>query len=469
MSDSMKLIKALGASLGVAVLLAACASDGSVAKKPELELPAASDTSKPTESLAQWWLRYNDPALNALVERALKFNTDLKAAVARVDESAALLSVARSNLAPSVDANVGANRSQASKKGAVPRPAGTYLSNDFSVGVSLAYEVDLWGRVRSGNAAALAQLRSSKEALAGLRSSLAAQVARSYFNLLAVDRKVDLTRKTLETRDEAVRLAEKSFAGGTINGLQLQQAKSEREAIAAALPLLLAAQAQSQRALAVLAGDSPRAIVEGNIERSTAESLPDAPDVPAGLPSDLLTRRPDIRQAEADLAASQAKVSEARAEYFPQLILTGNFGKESAKLSDLFSVDALVWRVGAALTQPLFGLNRIDSQVDAAKARSVQVEANYVKTVQTAFKEVLDSLGTMHAASDTFEAQTRRADALRESLRIAQRRYDAGAASYLDLLDAQRNLYSTDSDRINAQADRLNASVDLFRALGGGW
>jgi outer membrane protein, multidrug efflux system len=447
--------------------LAACSTLPPEASKPALELPTVA-TAK-SEDLNQWWLRYQDPALNALIEQSLQYNADIKAAVARVDEAAALLASARSDLTPSGNLSISGNRSQASEKGAVARPVGTYLSNTFSAGVNLSYEVDLWGRVRANNSAALGQLISNREALSALRSSLAAQVARAYFSLLATDRKLALTQQTLRTREEALALTQKRLDAGTANSLQLQQALSERDAVAANLPGLISARAQSERALQVLAGASPRAIIESPVKRSQADSLPDAPAVPAGLSSDLLTRRPDIRQAEADLATAQAKVSEARAHYYPQLVLTGNVGQESAKLSDLFSGPALIWAVGAALTQPIFGLRQIDAQVDAAKARGVQSEANYVKTVQTAFKEVYDALGTMRAASETLVLQQQRSKALSESLRIAQRRYDAGLAQYLDILDAQRNLYAVDTDRIDAQANRLNASVDLFRALGGGW
>ncbi|MDB5800106.1 MAG: transporter [Rhodocyclales bacterium] len=467
MRDDKRLIRSVALGLLTAVVLAACASTPE-ARKPVLELPDATGAVV-AEDLSQWWLRYNDPALTALIERALVHNADLKVAVARVDEAAALLVVANSDRFPSVDLNVGANRSKATEKGVIPRPAGTFISNDFQAGISIAYEVDFWGRVRNADKAAMAQLVASRESMLAFRSSLAAEVARSYFSLLATDRKVALTRQTLTTREEAFQLAQKRLTGGTANSLQVQQAQSERDAIAAALPRLVAAQAQSTRALALLAGDSPRAIVEGAIGRSNAEVLPPAPVVPEGLPSDLLARRPDIREAEANLAASQARVSVARALYFPQIVLTGSGGQESAKLSDLFSGPALVWRIAASLTQPIFGLRQIDAQVNAAKAREQQSEAAYVKSVQTAFKEVYDALGNLHAANDTLVAQEQRSASLRESLRISQRRYDAGVSAYLDLLDAQRNLYAVDADRIDAQADRLNASVDLFRALGGGW
>ncbi|GAA5167998.1 efflux transporter outer membrane subunit [Viridibacterium curvum] len=451
--------------LAALALLSACASTPQ-ADKPTLELPAA---QAPTEDLAKWWVRYNDPALDALVERALANNADLRIAAARVEESAAALRVARSGYAPSVDLAADASRSKATEKGAVARPAGTYLSNDFKVGIDVAYEVDLWGRVRSANRAALGDFAATREALATAQSSIAAQVARSYFSLLAIDHKLDFLQQTLVTRNEALQLALRRLNGGTANNLQVQQAQSERDAIAAAVPTLKASQAQAERAIALLVGASPREIIEGKVSRSTAATLPDAPAVPEGLPSSLLMRRPDVRQAEATLAASQARVSEARAQYFPQIILTGGAGYESAQLSDLFSPQAFIWRLAAGLTQPIFGLNRIDAQVNAAKARSTQAEVGYVRTVQTAFKEAYDALGNLRAARETQVAQTQRATALVESLRIAQKRYDVGASPWLEVLDAQRNLYSVESDRIDAQANALTASVDIFRALGGGW
>ncbi|HSD36444.1 MAG TPA: efflux transporter outer membrane subunit [Rhodocyclaceae bacterium] len=463
----LKPLRGAALSLIAAAVLAACVSTP-VAEKPVLELPQSTG-GEVAQDLGQWWLRYNDPALTALIERALVYNADLKVAAARVAESQALLAVSQSDLFPSLDAYAGASRSKSSEKGAVPRPAGTYLSNDFRAGLAVAYEVDLWGRVRSANKAAMAQLISSQEAMAGFRSALAAQVARGYFTLLAVDRRLELSRQTLATREDALQVAQKRLAGGTVNGLALQQTVSERDAIAASIPALVAIQAQSERALALLAGDSPRAIVENKIGRSNADVLPPAPVVPEGLPSDLLARRPDVREAEANLAASQARVSQARAMYFPQIVLTGTGGSESAKLSDLFSGPAVVWSLAASLTQPIFGLRQINATVNAAEAREVAFEAAYVKSVQTAFKEVYDALGNLHAANDTLVVQEHRSAALRDSLRIARLRYDAGVSPYLDLLDAQRNLYSVESDTIDAQAVRLNASVDLFRALGGGW
>ncbi|MEC5387399.1 efflux transporter outer membrane subunit [Uliginosibacterium sp. H3] len=472
MRDELKIIdsktlRSTALSLIAAAVLTACVSTP-VAEKPVLDLPQA--TSGPVaEDLGRWWLRYNDPALTALIERALTYNTDLKVTEARVAESAALLSVARSDLYPSLDAGFNASRSKATEAGVIPRPAGTYTSNNYQAGITIAYELDLWGRVRNANKAAMANLIASREAMAGFRSSLAAQVARGYFTLLATDRKLELTRQTLATREDAFQLAQKRLAGGTANNLVVQQAQSERDAIAASLPRLIAAQAQSERALALLAGDSPRAIVENRITRSKAEVLPPAPNVPEGLPSDMLARRPDIREAEANLAATQARVGQARAMYFPQIILTGSGGQESASLSDLFSGPALVWRLAASITQPIFGLAQIDAGVKAAEAREEAAKALYVKSVQTAFTEVYDAIGNMRAASDTLVAQERRSGALRTSLRVAQLRYDAGVSGYLELLDAERNLYSVDADRIDAQAFRLNASVDLFRALGGGW
>ncbi|HEX5125289.1 MAG TPA: efflux transporter outer membrane subunit [Rhodocyclaceae bacterium] len=434
---------------------------------PKLDLPAAAQTS-PAEDLSQWWLRFNDPALNALIDRALANNTDLKVAAARVDETAAQLRVARSELSPSMDASLGAARRRSTERGSIPLPPGTpQISNTFDAGVNISYEVDLWGRVRSANRAALATLMASREARYGLQSSIAAQVAQAYFNLLGLDRKVALTQQTLGTREQALNLQNKRLDAGSGGVLEVHQAEAERSALSASLPGLLNAQAQAERALALLAGDSPRLIIEGKILR--AETLPSPPAVPAGLPSDLLARRPDVRQAETVLAAADANVSEARAHYFPAITLTGSYGRESTDLSNLFTNPATIWSLAGSLVQPIFRLNEIDAEVKAAQARRLQSEAAYVRTVQTAFKEAYDALGSLRGAADAETAQTQRANALRETLRISQLRFDAGLSAYLEVLDAQRNLLTTESDLITSQTEQLSATVDVFRALGGGW
>lgn len=451
----------------IAALVLGCASSGTTVVPPTLDLPPLQQGAQ--EDLSQWWQRFNDPALNALIERALANNADLKVAAARVEESAALLRVSRADLLPDAGISVDASRNRATEHSAIPRPAGTQITNDFSATLQVSYEVDLWGRVRDANDAALAQLMASREAQNGLRSSLAAQVAQGWYNLLAADRKLALTQDTLKTRDEALALQRKLFESGNTNPLNLRQAESERETVAASLPRLISAQASAERALAVLTGGSPREIAAAGTQVPARPALPEPPAVPAGIPSDLLQRRPDVRQAEASLAAAQANVGEARASYFPTIKLTGSYGRESDDLSNLFSGPSTVWGLGTSLLQPLLLHGRIQAQVEASEARRKQAEASYVGVVRGAFREVYDSLGNLQAANDTAQAEDKQIGALRDTLRIAQRRYDVGYAAYLEVLDAQRNLLNAETSRIDAQAQRLSSTVDVFRALGGGW
>lgn len=451
-----------------AAVISACASTRPV-DKPALEMPVLTHP-EPAHELSKWWLRFEDMALTQMIERALSHNTDLRAAVARVDAATAELRIARSEFSPSVNAGLSGSRSRSSER-VNSQPGAPQINNHFEGGIDIAYEVDLWGRVRSANDAAIARLQASREAANGLRSALAAQVAQSYFSLLALDQSIALARRTQGTRDEAVTVLRKAVDAGLKSDLDLRQGEAERQVVAAQLPRLEAARARTERALALLTGQSPRAISEsaGLVAVSPASLLPAPPPIPGGLPSDLLQRRPDIRESEARLAAAQAQVSEARARYYPSIVLTGNVGSASAELSDLFSGPSLVWRLAGGLTQPIFGLRRIEAQVDVASARQREAEAAYVGTVQSAFKEVYDALGKLRAANDTLAPVNARVQALTEALRIATARYQAGSTPFIEALDAERNLLSARSEEIAIREERLSATVNVFRALGGGW
>lgn len=466
MSDRRHPVMPVLMGLLAAAVLSACASSAKLSPAPKLDLPALQSAAE--TDLSRWWLRFEDAQLNQLIDTALQHNSNLKAAAARVEESAALLRVSRSYLFPTVDAGLGATRSRSTELGLNPAP-NPIINNTYTASLNVSYELDLWGRVRSGADAASARFLATREAQNGLRSAIAAQVAQTWFTLLALDQRLTLARNTLATREEALRVQNRLFDVGSVGPLSVRQAESERESVAASIPRLVSAQASTERALAVLIGASPRAIVEERVQRAERDALPLPPQIPGGLDSTLLTRRPDIREAEASLAAASASVKEARADFFPRITLTGSYGRESTDLSDLFTGPAAVWNLAAGLTQPIFGAGRIHAQVDAAEARRKQAEASYVNAVQAAFREVYDSLGNVGAASEALLAQDRQVTALRETQRIAQRRYEAGLAPYLEVLDAQRNLLSTESARIETQAERLNSTVDVFRALGGGW
>ncbi|HKO67320.1 MAG TPA: efflux transporter outer membrane subunit [Burkholderiaceae bacterium] len=459
----MKLAK-IAVVLSTAVL-AACSTTPK--PLPSLELPEPTATQ--FAGVERWWLQFNDPQLTALIEEALAANLDLLVAITRIDQARANVQAARSALFPTVEAYAGAGRSRASRATEFIF-VGPAISDSITAGVQASYEVDLWGRVRSSRSAADAQLLATRYNAETVRTVLAAQVATTYFSLRGFDAELKITRDTLGTRAENVKLQKQRFDAGLVGDYELRLSEAERSAVAAQIPALERAVAQTEAALAVLAGRSPRAVYTPVITRGidmAAASL--GPEVPPGLPADLLARRPDIRAAEANLVASDYRIAEARAQYFPSLILTGSFGSESSDLSDLFTSPARVWSIGANLLQPIFNAGRISAQVDAATARRQEAEFGYVQSVQSAFRDAHDALIAHRTARDAFVAQDERRRQLVDALQLSDQRYKAGYSSFIDVLDNQRNLLDAERARVNALRDRQTALVALYKALGGGW
>lgn len=443
-------------------LFAACSVPTPPPPRPELPpLTAAA------EDLTAWWSRFADADLDALLQRVLVHNTDLAAAAARVLEAAALVRNA-DDLLPVADLRASAGRNQTSDRNAFPRFAGIDRRNSsHAIALDVTWELDLWGRVRAANDAAAADLLQKEQTRHALRAALAAQAAQSYFRLVAIDRRLAVAEATLQNRQEALRIQQARHRAGTGTQLEVHQAEAELEAVAATLPRLRQAQQVAARALLLLAGDAPAQIAVPLLPRASA--LPVPPAIPAGLPADLLTRRADVRAAEAGLAAASARLAEAKSRYFPTIRLTATAGQESESLADLFTSPATIWNLAGGLTQPLLGLRKIEAQADAAEARRLQAEADYVRAVQTAFAEAYDALGARSASREALQRMTRREELLRAAERIAAARHQAGESAFLELLDAQRNLLAVQQERIDTAADELVATVDVYRALGGGW
>ncbi len=464
LARARRVLPRVGISFAVAAL-AACTI--MAPPPPTVELPAAAGPS--AAEIDRWWLLFNDPQLTALVEQALAANLDLQSALARIDEARANLRLARAAFYPSLDGNASGNRSQRSAATVLPQGP-PYLSNTFDLGLQAAYEVDLWGRVRSGARASDASLLAARLDLQALRLTLTAQVADTYFTLRSLDAELAVTQATLTTREENVRLQASRAKAGIVSEYDLAQAQAERASVAATVPALQKSLAQTESALAVLTGRSARDVFAPMIGRGVElEQAATPPVVPAGLASDLLMRRPDVRRAEAQLATADARIAEARAQYFPRLTLTGSFGGESTELSDLLNAPARVWSLVGGLTQPIIGVNRISAEVDAASARRAQAATAYVQSVQTTLREVHDALVAQQAAQTALAAQQERRARLADALRLAELRYKNGYSSYLEVLDAQRGLLGAERDRIGALRDRQTALVDLYKALGGGW
>ena len=452
-----------------ALLLAAGCAAPVKYERPPVELPAQWQASAPRFAEdGRWWRIYEDASLDSLIAESMNTNSDLVIAAARVDEARALLGESRAGLYPSIDAQGSASRQRVSRETAtsfagVPREFSNYRGT-----LNLSYELDLFGRLRSGVAAARAELEASEASREAVRLALAAQVAKSYFSLRSFEQQVGLTRQTLKLREESLALQRKRRDAGVISEFELRQLEAEAAAARAQLPPLEREREREQAALAVLLGRSPAQVFQDEIKTSSKIQENLVPAVlPSGLPSELLLRRPDLVEAERALAAANARVAVARSEMFPSISLTAALGAESASLSDLFSGPAGLWSIAAAVTQPIFAGGRLEARSEAAQARERAALARYQQAIRAAFGEVRTALVAQTRARESYEAESARAEALAETLRLARLRYQSGVASQLEVIDAERGLLAARVARIDALRAQRAAVADLFRALGG--
>lgn len=455
-----------GALALAAAVLGGCAVPGAERHEtPALELPVA---AAPADVAADWWKAYGDAQLDALVAEALVHNRDLARAMARIDESRAALRGARAEQLPNVSAGVGASRQRISENSLSAAPGVPLVFADYRANVSVAYELDLWSRAANATAAARDELLASEYARDTLRTALAAQVVQSYAALLALDAQVTLYGRAVQAQRESLKLQRVRFDGGDISELDIRQLEAELIDNEAQLPKLDRARGEAERALALLLGRSPKALVEQAVARKDSLGLR-ASGVPEGLPSDLLLHRPDVQAAEARLRAAGARVDAARAAYFPAITLTAAYGRESLQLSQLLNTPSLAWNLAATLTQPIWDAGRIDAQVDAAKARQRQIEIDYRDSVTVAFKEVRDALGAHSEAGATLDSGQRRAEALQRAAELTRLRFDAGESSRLDVINAERLALAARAQAADAARALASAQANVFRALGGGW
>jgi len=410
----------------------------------------------------RWWQQFGDARLNELVEIALDENRDVKIATASLEEYMALAGIARSELYPQIGIDASANRSRTAGMDKPPVPPLT--ANQFSGSLNLSYEIDLWGRLRKQTEAARADLLAREEFKRFVLISVAAQVAQTYISLAELDARLTIARNALESRREALKLTELRFNGGLTSELDVWQAKSEVASAEILIPQLEQQIQTEEHLLSVLMGSNPGPILRG---KGIYDLTP--PPIPVGLPSDLLNRRPDIVQAEKELAAANARIGQARAEYFPRISLTGMLGSASAELANLFTGPATMWQAGTNAAAPLFNAGRTKRQVDAAKAREQQALFRYEKTVLTALREVNDSLVSHLKTREQKEAQARQVIILREAYRLANIRYMNGYTNYLVVLDAQRNLFNAELALIRLESEILMGMVDIYKSFGGGW
>jgi outer membrane protein, multidrug efflux system len=453
-------------AVAFAAALAGCTTTPTA--PPAVELPAATIDHL---DLDHWWTEFNEPPLNGLVDEALANNLDLRLAIARIDEARAQVTAASASLYPSVNLGVNASRSKVSEVGGIPIPSGvSAITNNYQLALDASYEVDLWGKYRTATRAAQNDLLATEYARETVRSAVAAAVAQTYFQLIAADAQLLLLEDTLKLREQTVALQTDRAEAGVIGQYDLAQAKAERDAVVAEIATVKRAVSQFESALALVVGRSPRDVFTPAVAREPSiDKLLAVPTVPAGLPSDVLERRPDVRQVEKQLVAASLRIDRARADYFPSLTLTGQLGTESIELSRIASGPALIWSIGAGLLQPLLNLKSIDANVEAQTARREELVVTYQQTVQSAFKDAHDALAANQTTRDALAAQTTRKQNLQQAYDLSNLRYQSGYSPYLEVLDAQRQLLQAQTLSILAARDVRLALVDLAKALGGGW
>ncbi len=461
-------------ALSLVAALAGCASVGPDYVKPDIDVPAAWREAPADGTKAQgpeWWKLYGDPVLDRLIAEALKNNANLMLAAARVEEARAIVSVVGADQQPQVSANAERRRTQFSQRAPLPVPPGvSSRASDTRVSLDVSYEIDLWGKLRNATNAARADLLATEAAGETVRVTLTADVAQGYFALRSLDGQLAATRRAVASRGESLAMQKRRFEVGDISEFEYRQLDAEQAAERAQVPVLEQQRSQQESALAVLLGRSPRAIYDRALEAgSDPEEQTVEIAVPAGIPSNLLVRRPDLVQAEQGLIAANARIAVARAAYFPSISLTGYLGSESVALSDLFTGPAGIGQAAIALGQPIYAGGRLDAQVKAANARERQAFARYQLAVQNAFREVRDALVAQLKARERLDAERDRAGSLRIALRFARLRYENGLSSQLEVLDAERNLLAAEQNRLDALRAQRAAIADLFKALGGVW
>lgn len=454
----------------IALLIPGCALIGPDYQRPAVELPADYSQPKLSEEASTalsetWWELYQDPVLNDLITRARQNNTDIKLAIARVEEADALMREAGATLFPEVDLDAGATRTKVTQLGPVPafnqfEP----IRNNYIVQLGTSFEVDFWGKFRRTREAYRAEALASRYARSTVDWSLSSLVAGNYLLLRSLEAQIAVSRDSLRSREESLDLTRRRLEGGIASALDVHQAQVAASNLVAQIADLVRQREIVEHQLAVLTGTLGLEIPEGNIK-----DLPVPPVPPAGLPSRLLEARPDIQQAELQMVAANARIGVAKAALFPTISLTAAYGGESAELGDILKSAARIWTMGVGLNLPIFDANTRQSRVDQASARQKQALASYEGAIQTAFREVNDALVTVRQSAEREAALASSEEAAGKALEIAQNRYKSGYAGYLEVLDAQRVHNDITLAYIQSRQARLAATVDLFKSLGGGW
>ena len=458
--------------LVVITLTAAGCALGPRYQRPDVAVPdahrGAPEAAASPASLAdlQWSVLFDDPALTALVTTALQQNFDLRIAAERVQQARAVYRISRSDRFPSIDGSAGVVTSGASREGATPIPDGADRDVTYAqAGVGFSWELDVWGRLRSLEASSRARYLATEEARRAVVTILIGDVMERYLALRSLDLELDIARRTAEVATEGLRLTRARQERGVGTNLDVRQAEQLLYIARGQIASAERAIAQQEHALSLLLGRAPGGIDRGR----TLEALTVPPQVPAGLPSSLLERRPDIRQVEQELIAANAEIGAARAEYFPRISLTGFLGVQSRSLSGLVSGGAGLWSAGLGAAAPIFNAGRTGANVRYAEAVQRELVVRYQRAIHVALREVADALAGYRKTADQRAEQQRLVETLEASTRLSRQRYEGGIDNFLQVLDARRNLFQGELDLARLRQLELASIVQLYRALGGGW
>ena len=455
--------------LALAMMLAGCMSLAPKYERPQAPVAGAfpelaKPASAPSAQVANeapaaiaWQRFFPDARLRGLIEQALTNNRDLRVSIANIEQARAQYRITRADRLPTVGLGVSGSRQTTGED----QPINSLYQSGFSVS---SFELDLFGRVRNLSQAALAQFLATEEARRATQISLISSVANVYLQLLADEELLAITQQTLGTRQESLRLTQLRFDNGVASRFELQQARSLVETALATLAAQQRQRAQDLNLLTLLVGTPVEPVPTGTTLATT-----ELPDLPAGLPSDLLANRPDIRAAEQQLIAANANIGAARANFFPRITLTGSVGSASTELSGLFKSGTYGWSFAPQAILPIFDYGRNTAVLGSARAQRDIAVAQYEQSIQTAFREVADALAGQSTFGEQLRAQRAVAEAEADRFNLADLRYRNGAASYLELLDAQRALFQAQQAAVQANLQRLQNQVTLYSVLGGGW
>lgn len=436
--------------------------------RPAIDVPPAfnnRDRNAQQAANVAWWKQFQDLELDALIAEALANNRDIKIAAANIEQAAAVLTQSRSGFYPQIGYDGSGTRERSSETDA--SRLYSIMQNPriyYQTLASASWEIDLWGRIRRLSEAARAELFASEAAWQGVILSLVASVANSYIQLLGLDEQILVAKRTLATYAASLALFEKRFKYGQVSKMTVVQARSQYETAAVAIPQLNSQLEQTENALSILVGRNP-----GPIRRGRTIHQLQLPSVPAGLPSDLLVNRPDIRQAEQNLIAANAQIGAARALYFPTIYLTGAFGFASAGLSDLFKGSSRIWSYAGSFSGPIFTGGAIASEVKQAEAARKAALLGYELTIQSAFGDVENTLVAQSKLVEQVQAQERLVRANSEYVHLARLQYDGGYVPYSTVLQAEQQLFPSEISYAQYRAALLASLINIYKAMGGGW